>query len=231
MRGFIALASCAALAASISGCAVGSGEIVSETRAVEGFDEIDLRGTGEVRITVDGTESLAIEAEDNIIGHLTSGIRGSTLVLGVDRPIAPTTEIIYTVTMMSLEGIEISGSGSVAVSEFATEGFLVDIGGSGSADVTEVVAASVSVRISGSGSVTIGGEAADLDLSISGSGAFDGERLEATSGSVDISGSGSATVNVSEILDVAISGSGSVQYIGDPSLAVDASGSGSVSRR
>lgn len=231
MRRFIPLASCAALAAILSGCAVGSGEIVTETRSVEGFDEIDLRGTGEVRITVDGTESLAIEAEDNIIGHLTSEIRGSTLVLGVDRPIAPTENIIYTVTMVSLEGIEISGSGTVAVSEFGTEDLSLDVSGSGSADVTDVAAESVFVRISGSGAVTISGDADELDLSISGSGAFDGDRLEATSGDVDISGSGSATVHVSEILDVAISGSGSVEYSGNPSLTVDSSGSGSVSRR
>lgn len=231
MRRLIALVSCAALLASVSACAVGSGEIVTETRAVEGFDEIDLRGTGEVRITVDGTESLTIDAEDNIIGSLTSEIRGGTLVLGVDRPIAPNEDIVYTVSMASLEGIEISGSGAITVSEFRTDDFSVDVSGSGSADVADVVAESVFVQISGSGSVTISGDADELELSISGSGAFDGDRLGATTANVDISGSGSASVDVSEILDVDVSGSGSVEYLGNPTVSVDSSGSGSVSRR
>ena len=231
MRRSIAIAPCFALAALLTGCTVGSGEIVTETRSVEGFDEIDLRGTGEVRITVDGTESLTIEAEDNIIDRLSSEVSGSTLILSVDRPIRPTEDIIYTVTMASLEGIEISGSGAIEVSEFSTEDFAVDVSGSGAASITDVDAETVFVRISGSGAVTITGDADELDLSISGSGSFDGDRLAVDTGDVDISGSGSATVNVSEILDVQVSGSGNVEYVGDPNVSVDSSGSGSVSRR
>ncbi len=231
MRRFTTFASCLGLAVMLSGCTVGSGEIITQTRSVEGFDEIDLRGSGEVRITVDGTESLTIEAEDNIIDHLTSDVSGSTLILGVDRPITPTEDIIYTVTMASLEGIEISGSGAIEVSEFTTEDFAVDVSGSGAASITDVAAETVFVRISGSGAVAITGDADTLDLSISGSGSFDGDRLTTDTGDVDISGSGSATVNVKEILDVQVSGSGNVEYVGDPSVSVDSSGSGSVSRR
>ena len=231
MRPYIAVACLVALAVLPSACTVGSGEIVTETRSVEGFDEIDLRGTGEVRITVDGTESRTIEAEDNIIDRLTSDVSGSTLILSADRPIAPTEDIIYTVTMQSLEGIEISGSGAVEVSEFSTEDFSVDVSGSGAASVSDVNAETVFARISGSGAVTISGDADELDLSISGSGSFDGDRLAVDTGDVDISGSGNATVNVSEILDVSVSGSGNVEYLGNPSVSVDSSGSGSVSRR
>lgn len=231
MRRFITIASCVALAVAVTGCTVGSGEIVTETRSVEGFDEIDLRGTGEVRVTVDGTESLTIEAEDNIIDRLTSEVSGSTLILSTDRPIRPTEDIIYTVTMASLEGIEISGSGAIEVSEFSTDDFAVDVSGSGAASVSDVSAETVFARISGSGAVGITGDADELDLSISGSGSFDGERLSVDTGDVDISGSGSATVNVSEILDVSVSGSGNVEYLGNPSVSVDSSGSGNVSRR
>jgi hypothetical protein len=231
MRRTTALAAVTATVLLFSACTVGSGEVVTETRSVSGFDEIDLRGTGEVRVTVDGTESLRIEAEDNIIDRLTSDVRGTTLVLGTDRPIRPTEDVIYTVTMVSLEGVEISGSGAITVGEFATEDFSVDVNGSGAATIDDLSAETVFVRISGSGAVTIGGDGEELDLSISGSGAFDGSRLETSIGDVDISGSGSATVNVSETLDVGVSGSGNVEYLGNPSLTVDSSGSGTVSQR
>lgn len=231
MRRFVAVVSCVGLTLTLSACTVGSGEVVTESRSVEGFDGIDLRGSGEVRITVDGTESLTIEAEDNIIDHLTSEVSGSTLILGVDRPITATEDIIYTVTMISLNDIEISGSGAIEVAEFSTEDIAVEVSGSGAASVTDVAAESVVVRISGSGSVSISGDADALDLSIGGSGSFGGERLEVDTGDVDISGSGSATINVREILDVRVSGSGNVEYLGDPSVSIDTSGSGSVSRR
>ena len=215
----------------VPACTVGSGEVVTEDRPVEGFDEIDLRGTGEVRITVDGTESLSIEAEDNIIDDLTSEVRSGTLILGTDRPIRPTEDIIYTVTMASLEGVEIAGSGAITVSEFATEDFSVDVSGSGAADIRAIASETVFVRISGSGAVTVTGDTDELDVSISGSGAFDGEGLEADTGDVDVSGSGSAVVDVSETLDVDVSGSGNVEYIGEPNVSVNTSGSGNVSRR
>jgi hypothetical protein len=215
----------------VAACTVGSGEVVTETRSVEGFDEIDLRGMGEVNITVDGTESLSIEAEDNIIGDLTSEIRNGTLILGTDRPIRPTEDIIYTVTMASLEGVEISGSGAITVSGFATENFSVDVSGSGAADIRAIAAETVFVRISGSGAVTVTGDTDELDVSISGSGAFDGEGLEADTGNVGVSGSGNAVVDVRETLDVDVSGSGNVEYIGEPTVSVNTSGSGNVSRR
>lgn len=231
MKNIRIAAAIALLAIPLAGCTVGSGEVVTETRSVEGFHSIDLRGIGEVRITVDGTESLTVEAEDNLIDQLTSDVRGNTLILGTDRPIRPTEDVIFTVTMQTLEGIEISGSGAVTVSEFSTDGFEVDVSGSGSAAVTGIAADDVFAGISGSGAITITGDADSLDLSISGSGAFDGERLAVDVGDVEISGSGSATVNASERLDVVVSGSGSVEYLGNPSVSVNSSGSGSVSQR
>ena len=189
MRRFTTFASCLGLAVMLSGCTVGSGEIITQTRSVEGFDEIDLRGTGEVRITVDGTESLTIEAEDNIIDHLTSDVSGSTLILGVDRPITPTEDIIYTVTMASLEGIEISGSGAIEVSDFSTEDFAVDlsISGSGSFDGDRLTTDTGDVDISGSGSATVN-VSEILDVQVSGSGNV--EYIGDPSVSVDSSGSG-----------------------------------------
>lgn len=215
----------------LAGCTVGSGEVVTESRSVEGFDAIDLRGMGEVNITVDGTESLMIEAEDNIIDDLTSEVRSGTLVLGTDRPIRPTEDIIFTVTMASLEGVEISGSGAVSVSEFSAEDFSVEVSGSGAAEIRDLAAEAVFVRISGSGAVTVTGDADELDVSISGSGAFNGEGLAADVGEVDVSGSGNATVDVLETLDVDVTGSGNVEYLGDPNVSMNTSGSGNVARR
>jgi hypothetical protein len=231
MRRVMASVGCVLLMWLLPGCTVGSGDVVTETRSVEGFDEIELRGVGEVVISVDGTETLSIEAEDNIIDGLITDVRDGRLILGTDRPIRPTEDIIFTVTMQALEAIEISGSGAVTVGEFSTSDFDIDVSGSGAAGVSDIVSDSISARISGSGAISISGDTDDLTLSISGSGAFDGEGLEADTGDVNISGSGSATVNVSEDLDANISGSGSVEYLGNPNVSVDTSGSGNVSRR
>lgn len=207
-------ASLVTLALTLGGCGIigerGSGTMATETRQVSGFHEIDLSGSGHVLVSVTGTESLTVEAEDNILPLLTSEVRNGRLVLGARRSISPTREIVYTITVVSLEGVSVSGSGIVTATG-------IDVSG-------------LDVEISGSGTVVPEGVAERIDLSISGSGRFDGDELVSSSGHVSISGSGRAVVKVTDDLDVEVSGSGRVEYLGDPTVTSSISGSGSVSK-
>ena len=203
------------LAVAVGACGVlgerGSGTMAVESRDVRGFNAIDLNGSGAVHVSVTGTESLTVEAEDNILPLLTTEIRNGTLVLGASQSISPTREIVYTITVISLEAVAVSGSGSVTVQAVDAKGFEVDI--------------------SGSGTVTPTGVSEILDLSISGSGRYQGDGLVSMAGTVSISGSGGAVVSVTDDLEVDVSGSGTVEYIGDPAISTSISGSGTVSRR
>ncbi len=215
MRRLLTLtASLVTLALTLGGCGIigerGSGTMATETRQVSGFHEIDLSGSGHVLVSVTGTESLTVEAEDNILPLLTSEVRNGRLVLGARRSISPTREIVYTITVVSLEGVSVSGSGIVTATGIDVSGF--------------------DVEISGSGTVVPEGVAEQIDLSISGSGRFDGDELVSSSGHVSISGSGRAVVKVTDVLDVEVSGSGRVEYLGDPAVTSSISGSGSVSK-
>lgn len=189
----------------------GSGTMAIEARVVSSFSEIDLSGSGTVLVSMTGTESLKVEAEDNIVPLLTTEVRDGRLVLGAKQSISPTRDIVYTVTVINLEAVTVSGSGSVMAVDVVANGFEVDI--------------------SGSGTVTAEGVSEHLDLSISGSGVFKGEGFVSATGTVSVSGSGEALVNVIDDLDVDISGSGTVGYIGDPTVSTSISGSGEISRR
>ncbi len=70
-----------------SGCSTvsGSGNVVTETRQVSGFNRIDLAGSGEVTIQQGDAESLTIEADDNVLPRLTSEVSNSTLKLDRSR--------------------------------------------------------------------------------------------------------------------------------------------------
>ena len=216
-RVLVAGAATVFLLLTVSGCdggvfgVRGSGNVITESRDVGGFSEIALAGSGKVRVDVNGTESLIIEAEDNILPLLTSEVNGGRLELGAESSISPTTDIIYTVSAVALEGVAVSGSGEVAA--------------------TGVAADSVDVDISGSGRVEPTGTAGTLGVEIAGSGRYLGESLESSIGTVRVSGSGTAVVNVTDDLDVDVSGSGDVQYIGDPTITESISGSGDISRK
>lgn len=209
----------------------GSGNVISETREVSGFDEIVLQGSGTVIVDVTGTESLTIEAEENLLEYLTSDVENGRLELGSDRSISPTREIVYTITVISLTGLDISGSGDITATGVSGSLLGVEVSGSGSIEVPEPESSSVSVAISGTGDVVLSGTAEELDLSISGSGEYQGDGLVTETADVSVSGSGNAVVNVTERLDARISGSGNVEYLGDPSVNASTTGSGDVSRR
>jgi hypothetical protein len=214
-RALVVPASILMLSVMVGACSLlgerGSGTMAIEARDVSGFSEIDLSGSGTVLVSVTGTESLTVEAEDNILPLLTTEVRDGRLVLGTKQSISPTRDIVYTITAINLDAVAVSGSGSVTAVDVVANGFEVDI--------------------SGSGTVTPEGVSEDLDLSIGGSGAFKGESLVTATGTVSVSGSGDVVVNVTDDLVVDVSGSGSVEYIGDPAVSTSISGSGEISRR
>lgn len=209
----------------------GSGNVTSESRDVSGFNEVVLKGSGTVRVEVTGTESLTIEAEDNLLEYLTTDVVDGRLVLDSRRALSPTREIVYTITAATLEGLDVSGSGDIAAIGVAGDRIDISVSGSGAVDASDLAVGSAVVEISGSGSIEIVGTADDVDLSISGSGRFDGADLVAGSADVRVSGSGDAVVNVADQLDASVSGSGNVEYLGDPSVNSSVSGSGSVTKR
>jgi hypothetical protein len=189
----------------------GSGEVTSETRDVAGFDEIVLEGSGDLDVDVDGTESLVVEAEDNLLPLLTSEVRDGRLELEWTEPLSPTEPIRYTISARALEGVSIIGSADVVASGLDCATFRASVAGAGSFDVD--------------------GSCDALDLSVAGSGDFDGEELTVRSASVSIAGSGDALVNASDELRVSIAGSGDVEYLGDPDVELDIAGSGDVRAR
>jgi hypothetical protein len=186
----------------------GSGEVATETRQVSGFTGIELSGIGEVILDQGESESLTLEADDNVLPVLTSEVEDSVLRLGQKPRTRVNTRnpIRYRVTVKDLASIELSGSGSVV--------------GEG------LRAAELRTDISGSGTVRLAGSADEQRVEVSGSGTYNAGDLPGRSVDIDISGSGKATLTVTEQLTVDISGSGTVTYSGDPRIDQSVSGSG-----
>lgn len=209
----------------------GSGNVVTDTRDVSGFDQIDLAGQGRVEVVFGDTEELVIEAEDNLMPLLTSEVSGDTLVLGTTASIAPTEDIVYAVTVVSLEAVEVSGSGEVLAPDINERTMTATVSGSGDVFLTDMDVDELTTSIGGSGYIEVTGVARELDVTISGSGDLNAEALSADDANVSISGSGNVVVNVSDQLSADVSGSGSIEYLGNPTVDSDVSGSGSVDPR
>lgn len=211
----------------------GSGELVTETREVSGFSEVRLDGAGRLVITQGETESLKIEAEDNIIGELTSEVRGQTLVLGFQdqflrSTIIPTKGIIYTLTVDDLTAITFNGAGDLEMDALDTSSLELVINGAGQINVDELTAESLSVQISGTGTIKIGGQVSSQSVAIDGAGNYEAGDLQTKSTTIKINGLGSAVIWATDSLDISIDGGGTVNYYGNPSVTQDINGVGDI---
>ena len=215
------------------GHVTGSGNVASEQRDVGDFDAVTLSGVGRLNITQTGSESLTIEAEDNILPLLTSEVQGHRLVLGAEpgAHFTPKKPIRYTLTVKELRDIRISGAGNVEVPALGAPSLRLEISGAGNMTVTGLAADLLEVTLSGAGNLTCAGEVRDQEVRISGAGSFNAEDLPSVTASATISGTGSAHVRVSERLDVRVSGVGSITYRGNPTVRKSVSGVGHISQR
>lgn len=211
-----AVAIAALLALVAGGCAggggtEGSGTVTTQDRPVAAFDSIDFSGAGTVIVAQTGTDSLRVEADDNLQPLLTSEVEGTTLRLGVQ----PGTQIgrstvTYRVTVSRLGGVVLGGVGTV--------------------DVTGVDGPSLSLATSGAGQLTVAGRVERLNVDLVGQGAVDTRGVEAQDVDVSVGGAGTATVSAARSLSARITGVGDIRYLGNPAVTQEVTGLGTVSR-
>ncbi len=211
----------------------GSGNVVSESREVSGFDAVRLDGAGRLVITQGDTESLEIEAEDNILPELTSDVRSGMLVLGYQdkfwrRSVIPTEEILYTLTVTDLTAVTFNGAADLDMEVLDTSDLEITINGAGQVNIDELTSNSVSVTIKGTGNVSLAGEVGDQTINIDGAGNVRAEDLLTSTTSIAVNGLGNATVWATETLDVTINGGGSLSYYGNPSVTQNINGAGDI---
>lgn len=211
----------------------GSGEITAESRPVSGFDTVQLDGAGRLVITQGASESLEIQADDNLLGDLTSEVQGNTLILGYRdqlwrRTILPSRPVIYTLTVTNLTRLTLNGAGDLEILSLETDSFDLAINGAGNIEIKDLSTGKLSVILTGTGSVTVNGVAAEQAVSLDGAGNYQAGDLQTYDTAIEIKGLGNGVVWATESLQVGITGGGSVSYYGSPSVSQQISGLGDV---
>ena len=214
----------------------GSGNVVSLSREVAGFDRIVLSGAGTVLVSQEGSESLVIETDDNLIDYLTSEVKGSTLEISVtdearNATLDPTRGITYRVGVDDLHGLVLAGAGQFRADRLESDRIEIEVAGAGDVRVTDLTASEASIIISGSGGVHLAGVATSQEVTLGGAGNYDGADLESEQAGVTLSGTGDVVVWVTGTLTAALSGTGSISYYGDPTVSQNVTGTGAITGR
>lgn len=210
----------------------GSGNVVTETRKVSGFDSVSVSYPAQVLIEQGSTESFKIEAEDNLLPNLKTEVKNGTLEVFYRREgnkhVNPTKTVKITIVVKDLTEVDFTSAGELVIENLETDRLGVSLSGAGNVDLDQIDVKALTVSLSGAGSATASGTADSLDLTISGFGDFKGKDLHDKDARVSISGAGSATVWVDEDLMAEVSGAGSVGYYGSASVTRQISGVGGV---
>lgn len=207
-----------------------SAAVKTEDRAVSGFHGIAIGGSFEVELSQGSTESLKVEAEEEIMTNIITEVKDGSLKISYKGKGWHSKSIKIFISFKDLDNISCSGS-----NELKGKGLLkfskLDLDLSGSADIDlQLEASTLKADMSGSSNTKLSGTVTNMDVEISGAGNLEASELTSQVFELEISGSGDAKVNVSKELKVQISGSGDVVYKGDPNIKKSISGSGSIKK-
>ena len=211
----------------------GNGNVVKQDRPVESFSEIEIGGVLNVYLEQGDTESLTVEADENLLDLIETENKGNTLVVrlkkGVELKKAEQKDVY--ITLRTLDKLDISGVVHVeSTTPLETEELDLEIGGVSQTDL-ELRCDQLSVRADMVGGLTLRGEVGEATIRNGGVGSLKAFDLIVDKLTITNSGVGSAEVQAQDEISITSSGVGSVRYKGDPVVKeLSTSGVGKVKK-
>lgn len=197
-----------------------SGRVKVEARTVDAFHAVSVSIPGSVELIQGDSESLQIEADDNLLPVIETVVENGELQIRITQGVQLTgsSRIRVTVRAASVDSLAVSGSANLLTNRLQTTRLEASIAGSGNITIRDLQSERLSVSIAGSGDFEARGAGQAIDVSIAGSGHLRAPNFSTQSAKVSIAGSGNATVWVRKSLSVSIVGSGDVRYYGEGAL-------------
>ncbi len=221
----------------VGGCigedVTGSGNLTTESYDFRDFSRIEAHGGFEVEVTMGGSFSIEITADDNVHEYIVVEKSGDTLDIRLrGTRFYHSVTLRAEITMLNLYRLELSGGSQADITGFSSEhDFEADLSG-GSRLNGDISAGDVEFELSGGSQVELEGEGEDLTIDASGGSQLDLEDFPIDDASINMSGGSRATINISGTLDADLSGGSRIFYIGTPTLGdTDFSGDSGISHK
>jgi hypothetical protein len=184
----------------------------AETRAVEPFQGIELRGNGEARITVGGPQALTVTTEESAHPDVITRVERGVLIVenlkGSWYRSRPTLRL--EVQVPQLDSLTLAGANVITLEKM-------------SGPRLEII-------VSGAGKMSAAGEVGALEVQLAGASDMDLSGLKADNAHVTVNGAGNVKLHVTGQLEATVNGVGNVSYAGNPRDVVPhVNGLGSIS--
>lgn len=202
-----------------------------EESKLKEFDKISSRIAGEITVKK-GDFKIEKQGKKSQLDNIEFLVKDKKLIIQYKSRLRFNSgKVKINITMPSLNGASVSGSGKINIHDaFKGSELRLSISGSGKIEIEAPDYHNLDCSIAGSGECNILGKAKIryASVNISGSGNCDAEKADIQEMHINISGSGDCDVSVKQLLDVKIAGSGKVEYTGNPEIRQKIAGSGKV---
>jgi len=187
---------------------MGNGHIVTDTRSVSDFSEIEAGGAFEVEWR-SGPSSLSITTDENLLRYISSENVDHQLRLHSRGNLWPTHHIKVSISSPSREGAKLTGAARLTANQLSGHSFAVES--------------------TGAAKIILDGNVGDLVTDMTGASKLEAASLQTKTAEISSTGASHAEVAVSETLKVSITGAGKVIYSGNPpTIEKHITGAGSI---
>jgi hypothetical protein len=187
---------------------IGNGHIVTDTRPVTDFSEIEADGGFQIEWR-SGSPSLSITTDQNLLRYIDNQNVDHRLRLHSRGNIWPTHHVNVVISSPSRSGAKLTGAARLTAKQLSGRSFAIES--------------------TGAAKVQLDGNVDDLVTDMTGASKLDADSLQTKTTTISSTGASRADVNVSESLKVSITGAGKVVYAGNPAnVEKQISGAGSI---
>jgi hypothetical protein len=202
-----------------------------ENRAVSDFTGIDASGAFNITVVKGATESLTIEADDEVMQYVRSEVKNGVLRLYLEKNrIKHIKTLKASVVMKDFDKVSLSGACKIITNDtFIPVSFTGNC--SGASDmVINLNAGQLTLKSGGTCNVDLTGSATDVIIDMSGASNLKAGNFTVRTATIKSAGSSSITINVTDTLNVNSSGASTVKYKGSPATDIKSSGASSVKK-
>ena len=189
----------------------GSGKREVQKRDIASFKSISTEGAFTIEVQCQKDLAVEVEADDNILPLVSTKVTGSVLYLKNSANYSTHEPVVIRISAPDVEGLSVSGAGSIDISGVKNEKFEIDS--------------------SGAPSIKVSGVTKVLDIDTSGAARIDTHKLHASQGVIDSKGVSKIDVDVRDQLNIKIAGPSLVTYEGDPTVNQSISGPGKLQKK
>jgi len=210
----------------------GNQNVISESRTIDSkFNEIDIQQGIKLYLTQGNSNSLKVEADENIMELLVTEVKNNQLKIYFKKNVYKAKARNVYLTTNSISSIDAS-SGSSVISENTWQSTNLQIhASSGSSVKFHVNADEISCSSSSGSNIRLYGKTNNLSVKASSGSSIDADELNSVDTYAKASSGASINVNVSGKLTAKACSGGDVDYEGNPTtIDKDTSSGGSVNQ-